>query len=129
MRVSNPDATAPPAAQRSDTFTGMVWGQPLLGDLPDMAANAVLFAPGARTYWHRHERGQILHVTDGVGKVRPRGGEEATVRVGDTIWVPPGEEHYHGADSDHFFIHLAFSFGTTEWLGEVTDEEYGAGSA
>ena len=33
----------------------------------------VRFAPGARTAWHRHPKGQTLYVTDGVGWVARRG--------------------------------------------------------
>jgi quercetin dioxygenase-like cupin family protein len=125
VRVSRHGDAGRQAIPRSDTFTGMVWGEPLLDDLPDTLANNVRFAPGARTYWHRHRDGQILHVTEGRGKVRSRGGEEVIVGPGDTVWVPPGEEHYHGADLDRFLVHIAISFGAVEWLEPVSDEDYG----
>ena len=35
---------------------------------------SVHFAPGARTAWHRHPFGQVLHVTEGAGLVQSRGG-------------------------------------------------------
>lgn len=37
--------------------------------------NAVHFAPGARTAWHRHVNGQTLYVTEGVCRTQSRGGE------------------------------------------------------
>ena len=37
----------------------------------------VRFAPGARTAWHSHARGQTLHVTSGVAWVQSRGEDEA----------------------------------------------------
>ena len=128
MRISRQSDGARQAVRRSETFTGTVWGEPLLEDVPGTTVNSVLFSPAARTHWHRHEGGQILHVTDGQGKVRARGGEEVIVGAGDTIWIPPGEEHYHGADLDRFFVHTSISFGSTDWLEPVSDQEYGAGS-
>lgn len=127
MKISRQSDDTRKAGPRSETFTGMVWGESLVDEIPGAAANSVLFAPGARTHWHRHEGGQILLVTDGQGKVRSRDGEEATVTPGDTVWIPAGEEHYHGADLDRYLVHVSIAFGTTEWLEPVSDEEYGAG--
>jgi quercetin dioxygenase-like cupin family protein len=95
--------------------------------------NAVHFAPGARTAWHRHANGQTLHVTEGIGLTRSRGGDVLAIRPGDTVWCPPGEWHWHGAAPDHFMTHLAIWDGLadeqdgpeTEWAEHVTDEEYG----
>ena len=124
MKISRQDDSERKAVQRSDTFTGNVWGESL-ADLPDKAVNSVLFAPGARTDWHRHEHGQLLHITHGQGKVRSRDGAEVIVGPGDTIWAEPGEEHYHGADLDRAMAHVAVSLGSTEWLDPVTDADYG----
>ena len=93
---------------------------------------AVRFAPGARTAWHRHVNGQILHVTEGVGRTQSRGGDVVEIRPGDTVWCPPGEWHWHGAAPDHFMSHLAIWDGLadgqtgpeTEWGAHVTDSEY-----
>lgn len=111
--------------QRSDTFTGTVWGDPLLKSPDGVAMSTVYFAPGARTYWHRHEGGQILHATSGEGMVVTRDGSAARVRAGDVVWAPPGEEHWHGARSDTFFVHTTASVGAAAWLDEVTPEDYG----
>lgn len=125
MRVSRQADTHREAVQRTATFTGEVWGEALATELPDKAVNSVLFAPGSRTYWHRHEHGQLLHITHGQGKVGLRSGEEVVVTPGDTIWTEPGEEHYHGADLDRYMSHISLSFGVTAWLEPVTDEDYG----
>ena len=125
MRVSRQGDGERKASPRSETFTGEVWGEPLASDLPDKAINSVLFAPGARTYWHRHEHGQLLHVTHGQGRVGLRNGEEIVVTPGDTVWAEPGEEHYHGADLDRTMAHVSISFGKTEWLDPVADDDYG----
>lgn len=55
-----------------------------------------------------------------------QGEEQQRLGVGDTVWVPPGEMHWHGASADGFLLHLAVSLGTTEWHGPVGDDEYGA---
>jgi quercetin dioxygenase-like cupin family protein len=97
----------------------------------------VHFAPGARTAWHRHANGQTLHVTEGIGLTRSRGGDVLAIRPGDTVWCPPGEWHWHGAAPDHFMTHLAIWDGLadgqegpeTEWAEHVTDEKYGQQSA
>lgn len=85
--------------------------------------NTVYFAPGSRTYWHKHEAGQVIHVSSGEGFVAERGKVPVRVRKGDTVWTPPGEEHWHGAGQESFLVHVAVSIGKTEWLGEAGDEE------
>ena len=110
--------------RRSDTFTGGVWGDPVLASTDETMINSVFFEPKSRTYWHRHERGQLLQVTSGQGWVSTRQGSGTAIRAGDIVWIPPGEEHWHGADTDSYLVHLAISLGATEWLQEVADEEY-----
>jgi quercetin dioxygenase-like cupin family protein len=29
------------------------------------------------------------------------------VRAGDTVWIPPGEKHWHGATPEHGMEHIA----------------------
>jgi quercetin dioxygenase-like cupin family protein len=88
--------------------------------------NTVFFAPGARTFWHHHEHGQILHVLAGSGLVRSDGGPVQPLRPGDVVWVPPGERHWHGAGPGSYLVHLAISLGTTVWAEEVAGAQ-GAG--
>jgi quercetin dioxygenase-like cupin family protein len=113
--------------QREGTFTGTVWGDPLLPATDGVGINTVYFAPSARTHWHRHEGGQVLHVTSGEGWVGVRGGPVERMRAGDTVWAPPGEEHWHGATGDAFLVHVAVSLGQIEWLDPVRDEDVPAG--
>lgn len=46
------------------------------------------------------------------------------MRPGDTVWTPPGEEHWHGATSENMMCHFALDGdGTgdgTTWLEPVT---------
>ena len=111
--------------QRTSTFTGTVHGDPLL-KTDGVVMNTVYFAPGGRTYWHSHEGGQMLHVATGEGWVAPREGDAARVRAGDVVWAPPGEEHWHGAGEHTLLVHTAVSLGTTQWLEEVSPEDYAA---
>lgn len=111
---------------RTETFTGDVWGDPLLKPTEGVVINTVYFSPGGRTHWHKHEGGQVLHVTAGAGWVGERGAEVERVRAGDVVWTPPGEEHWHGASGNALLVHVAVSLGQTEWLDEVSDEDYGA---
>ena len=112
------------AEQRTTTFTGDVWADPLLAGVEGVTIATILFAPGARTFWHHHERGQILLVTAGEGAVAPFGEAPQRVRAGDLIWVPPGERHWHGATPATFMSHVAISLGTTQWAEELPDAEY-----
>ncbi len=127
-RTPQPSEKAP-----ADMFTGDVWFDVLAkGEGSSrLRVNMVRFAPGARTAWHRHAVGQVLHVTEGVGLVQSRGGERTVMRAGDTVWTPPGEWHWHGAAPDRFMCHLAMWEGPgagqgpeSEWAAHVTDEEY-----
>lgn len=110
--------------QRDGTFTGLVWGDPLMATCDGVTMNTVYFSPGGRTHWHRHEGGQVIHISSGEGWVAQRGEPAVRVRKGDTVWAPPGEEHWHGAAEDAFMVHVAVSMGQTEWLDEVGQEEY-----
>jgi quercetin dioxygenase-like cupin family protein len=116
-----PGRTAAPAdsTPKSETFTGEVWSDPVLPATDGVAINTIFFAPGARTFWHHHERGQILHVLAGAGLVCSAGGPVARLRPGDVVWVPPGERHWHGAEPGSYLVHLAVSLGTTVWAEEV----------
>jgi quercetin dioxygenase-like cupin family protein len=113
-------------------FTGEVWLDQIGEPLPApsrMRALSVHFTPGARTAWHRHPLGQLLHVTEGIGRVQSKGGPVEEIRAGDTIRFEPDEEHWHGAAPSHFMTHLALQEADDEgvpayWGEHVTDEEY-----
>jgi len=79
----------------------------------------LLFTPGARTNWHSHAVGQTLHVTDGIGLVQTRDGKTIRMRPGDTVYTPPGEEHWHGATAGNFMCHLAMLEGVPGATGPL----------
>lgn len=130
MEIIRTDARASRPANDA-YFTGQVWQEPVIGEAAetDIRALRVTFAPGARTAWHTHPRGQTLHVLSGVGRVATRGGAVEVIHAGDTIWIPPGEEHWHGAAPDRMMCHLAIQESqngrTADWLEHVSDAEYG----
>jgi quercetin dioxygenase-like cupin family protein len=91
----------------------------------------VSFEPGARTAWHTHPLGQALHVLTGVGLVQLQGQPAHTIRPGDTVWIEPGEVHWHGAAPGHTMVHLAMQVADANgvevtWLAHVSDQEYAA---
>ena len=124
----SPTATAP-----SENFTGAVYVDPIHQPAGPsrMTVSMVRFTPGAHTNWHSHALGQTLHCTDGLGLVVTRDGTVIHLRAGDTVYTPPGEDHWHGATHTSLMCHLAMLESTTEgesttWLEPVTDEEYAA---
>jgi quercetin dioxygenase-like cupin family protein len=94
-----------------------------------VVAAKVSFEPGARTAWHTHPLGQTLLVLSGVGLVQAKGGPIREIRAGDTVWIPPGEVHWHGASASNGMIHLAIQEAldgsAVTWMEHVSDEDYG----
>jgi quercetin dioxygenase-like cupin family protein len=114
-----------------ERFTGDVYMTRIKAPAPPsrLIAALVRFTPGARTNWHSHAMGQTLHVTEGIGYVVNRAGQVIVMRAGETVWTPPGEEHWHGGTADTFMCHLALLEGTedgdgTTWLEPVSEEQY-----
>jgi quercetin dioxygenase-like cupin family protein len=119
MRIVHGRAERTGSEQRAATVTGEAWFDPVLPATDGTTITTVFFAPAARTYWHSHENGQILQVLAGHGLVCTDGEEPRAIGAGDTVWVPPGERHWHGAAPDSFLTHTAISLGTTRWAEEV----------
>jgi quercetin dioxygenase-like cupin family protein len=114
----------------ADYFTGTVWMDPIVNAPAParVAAARVAFEPGARTAWHTHPLGQTLYVISGVGRVQKQGEAVREIRAGDTVWIPPGEKHWHGAAPDHAMTHIAIQEAVdgsaVEWLDQVSDADY-----
>jgi quercetin dioxygenase-like cupin family protein len=122
--------TIPTRRVSPDYFTGTVY-QDAIVEAPEPArirAVRVTFEPGARTNWHTHPLGQTLHVLSGVGRVQTWGGPVQEIRPGDSIWIPLGEKHWHGAAPNIGMVHLAMQESLNgshaDWLEPVTDEVY-----
>jgi quercetin dioxygenase-like cupin family protein len=118
----------------AQTFTGEVYVTPIAAPAGDSRLTAALvrFTPGARSHWHSHDVGQTLHGVEGSGLVGTRDGRVVRLQPGQTVWTPPGEEHWHGATTDTLMAHLALldvngdGSDPTRWLEPVTDEQYRA---
>lgn len=126
MKITRGHVAGGASVARTDTFTGEVWADPVMAQTDGVLVNNVFFTPGARTDWHRHEHGQLLIVQSGEGLAATRDGERAILGVGDVVFFPPGEEHWHGAGRATSLLHTAVSLGATEWLDPVSDGDYGA---
>ena len=88
----------------------------------------VSFAPGARTAWHTHPLGQTLIVTAGTGLVQHWGGPVQVIQAGDTVWIPPGVKHWHGAAPTSAMTHIAIAEAldgkVVDWLEQVSELQY-----
>ena len=114
----------------SDWFHGNVMQDTII-EAPEPArvrAVKVSFEPKARTAWHSHPLGQTLFVVSGVGLVGLRDASPKIIKTGDSIWIPPNQEHWHGATKDssmeHIAIHEELDGRVADWLEHVIDDEY-----
>ena len=122
-------------------FTGDAYLKPLIAmdsvfNFPQ--TNAVTFAPGAHSSWHRHG-GMVVMVTGGVGLYQEEGRPAQVLRKGDVLQIPAGVRHWHGATKDNWFSQvviydMAWRPDSTmadedntlsdEYYNELTLEEY-----
>lgn len=118
-----------PAAQ----FVGDVWFDAIAAPHEAdqrMVVGLVKFAPGARTAWHSHARGQYLRVTQGVARFGDRDGNIIEVHAGQTLYTPPGQDHWHASAPGSYMEHIAMfenaddPADTTDWKEHITEAEY-----
>lgn len=113
-----------------------------------VAQNTDVYAVKARNYkglrrgspvlcsnnWHIHHAksggGQLLLCTDGLGWYQEAGKRAQALHPGDVVTIPAGIKHWHGAQKDCWFSHIAIECPgeetSNEWLEPVTDAEYAA---
>jgi quercetin dioxygenase-like cupin family protein len=97
-------------------FTGDADQRPLhVQEGETVRVSFVRFQPRARTHWHSHGGGQVLHVVEGEAEVQDRGGAVQRLGPGDTSIVAPGAEHWHGSAGDSPMTHLAVTIGEVRW--------------
>ena len=129
----NIEPPTPSVKNPPEQFAGDVWLDTIVvpHDADQRTTMArVRFAPGARTAWHSHARGQYLHVTSGVARFGGRDGTVLEVHAGQTLYTPPGEEHWHASAPGVFMEHLAVLEAaddpstTTAWAEHITDADY-----
>ncbi len=111
-----------------DKFTGdAAFGSQFGNDLYKGAI--VNFKAGAHTAWHTHPKGQTLVVTAGEGRARSEGGDIQVIKPGDTVWIPAGVKHWHGAAPDSPMTHIAIQAPdengkVVDWMEKVSEEDY-----
>lgn len=121
--------TAPVTAPAS-SFTGNATVASRFGSKAtgSYGGGIVNFKKGARTAWHTHPLGQTLIVTSGRGLVQSAGEAIYEIGVGDVVWIPANERHWHGATPDNAMSHVAISEPKNglrvQWLEHVSDEQY-----
>lgn len=107
-----------PIGQPNDAFAQYFSGQSYLLPISKEQVGIfnVTFEPGCRNNWHIHhadkDGGQIL----------------ICMTAGDTVNIPAGVKHWHGAAPDSWFSHLALEVlgenVRTEWCEPVNSEDY-----
>ena len=116
----------------AEHFTGEAWIRPLFDSTTSTRASGsiVTFAAGARTAWHSHPRGQILIVTEGLGRVQLWGEPVRVIRAGDVVRIPEGVKHWHGASPDQAMSHIAvqehLNGMVVQWAEQVSAAQYAA---
>lgn len=117
----------------ADLFTGKVKVDMLFpeNDVANYSAAYVTFDKGARTNWHEHPAGQHMIVTDGVALTGTRDGRVIRFSENESVWCPPGIDHWHGATLEEPMTHLVVTASKDDknviWKEKVTDDQYTAG--
>ncbi len=117
-----------PNVKSAPYFTGKSYVAPLATG-GDVNVNNVTFEPSCRNFWHIHHGAiQTLICTADKGWVQLDGQPAQRLQAGDVVEIPAETKHWHGADKDSWFSHLAMMKNqadvSTEWLEEVSDEQY-----
>ncbi len=96
-------------------FTGNVTRQSPMAVIEesDLSIDYVYFPKGIRNKLHSHSNGQILIVTKGSGIIATKS-KKFKVKVGDIVWIPAGETHWHGASANSDFTHISVTKARTK---------------
>ena len=76
-----------------------------MADADGWAASLTTFGIGGRLNWHTHDSEQILFVTEGRGIVATKD-REYVITPGCIVYIPAGENHWHGATPESSMTHL-----------------------
>jgi quercetin dioxygenase-like cupin family protein len=114
-------AQQPPGGATPPRFTGTSTAI----DGKDLTIARRRFESGARTYWHSHERGQLLMVEQGKLRMQKRGQQMRELSAGQSDYTAPDVVHWHGAGSDQPLVQINAGFGgAAKWFEEVTADDY-----
>ena len=112
------------AAQQPGTAARFT-GTSTVMDGKDLSAARRSFDPGARTYWHSHDNGQLLMVEKGKMRVQKRGQPMRELGVGESDYTGPDIVHWHGAAPDQALVQINIGFGGgSKWYEEVSAGDY-----
>jgi quercetin dioxygenase-like cupin family protein len=94
---------------KDDVIVGMapVSGRRVLNvnEAAGWGASLTTFGIGGRLNWHTHDSEQILYVTEGRGIVATKD-QEYVITSGCVVFIPAGENHWHGATPESSMTHL-----------------------
>ena len=116
------------AAQQQTTFTGKSFRI----DAEGVRLTSRGFEAGARTHWHRHSA-QLLYVREGRLRYQVQGQPVGEVGLNETVFLPRGVPHWHGAVPGQTLTHVSVTFPDEagehlqiEWMDPVGDDVYGS---
>lgn len=123
-----------PIGEKNERFAQYFIGQSYLYPmtLKQIPTFNVTFEPGCRNNWHIHHAknggGQLLICVYGKGWYQEEGKEAVELNVGDVVNIPANIKHWHGAQKDSWFQHIAQEIPgddtKTQWCEPVSDEYY-----
>jgi quercetin dioxygenase-like cupin family protein len=91
----------------------------------DLSVARRRFEPGARSFWHSHDNGQLLYVEQGRMRTQRRGQKMRELGAGESDYTGPNMEHWHGAAPQTHLIQVNVGFGgAAKWLEEVSEAQY-----
>lgn len=125
--------------QPNEAYAEFFIGQSYLNPLVDFEDNIlflanVTFEPGCRNNWHIHNAksggGQVLICIAGKGWYQEEGCDAVELTPGMVVEIKPNVKHWHGAQKDSWFSHIAVEVEgeqtSNEWLEPVDDDHYNA---
>jgi len=115
-------AQQPPQGANAARFTGTSTSM----DGKELTIARRRFEAGARTYWHSHDRGQLLLVEQGKMRTQKRSERMRELGVGESDYTAPNVVHWHGAVPDQPLIQInaGFGGGPAKWFEEVSADAY-----
>jgi quercetin dioxygenase-like cupin family protein len=119
-------ATQTPASQKPAAGTPPLFtGSSTAMESKDLSVARRRFEPGARSYWHSHDNGQLLLVEEGRMWAQKRGQAKRDFGPGESDYTGPNVVHWHGAAATTHLIQVNVGFGGgARWLEAVTDADY-----
>ena len=105
-------ALAIPSEQGTeDKFAGEVRLYRLLQQKDRVSVSVVHFTDGARTNWHVHPEEQILYIVQGECRAGTESLPEMRFKAGEAVYLPPNENHWHGAVPGTNMTHISITTG------------------